>query len=115
LKNARLEVDAQIVLAYSALTQHRVPATQEALSRASELSTEAASPNQWLALATCLARVNFALGKSASALQALQSSHSVLSAKATLQMRMEARFAVAEMTLAFFGSAAKRPLEWPTQ
>jgi eukaryotic-like serine/threonine-protein kinase len=110
LKDPRLELEAQIVLARAALAQHRIPAAQEALARATALSSQSASPNHQLGLAACAARVNSAAGNSASALQALQSELNDFGPKADFRTRLNARLALAEITLATSGAAAARPL-----
>ena len=106
------QIEAQIVLVRAALAQHRLSAAQEALARATTLSpaSDSGSPSNRLRLATCAARVNSAAGNSASALPALRAALDDLGPKATLPIRLEARLAVAEITLASSGAASARPL-----
>jgi eukaryotic-like serine/threonine-protein kinase len=110
VKNAHLEFEAQIVLARVALAQHHVPAAQEALARATALSTDSDSPNHRLQLATCTARVHSAAGSSASALAALQTALNELGPKGDFRTRLGTRLALAEITLVSSGAAAARPL-----
>lgn len=110
VKNANLEIAAQVVLVRAALAERRLPAAQQALARATTLSTGAASPGQRLTLAIATARVRSGEGKSAAALQALQSVLNEWGAKSTMQARLEARLALAEITLASSGAASARPL-----
>ncbi len=113
LKDAPLEIEAQIVLARAALAQHHLPAAQEALARATTLSSgsgsDAGSPSRRLRLATCAARVDSAAGNSSAALHALQTALDDLGSKADLPIRLEARLALAEITQASSGAASARP------
>jgi len=112
VKNARLELGAQIALVRAALAQNRLAAAQEAISRATSLSAGigSGSPMHRLTLAAWTARGDAATGKSASAIRALQTAIEDLGPKAILQVRLEARLALAEITLASSGAASARPL-----
>lgn len=109
VKNAPLEAQAQIVLARAALARKRVPAAQQAIARAAALSTTSSSPDRRLTLAVFDARVRSAAGD-ASAAHGLQATLDDLGAKATLETRLEARLALAEMTIAASGLSAARPM-----
>jgi len=112
VKNNRVEIPAQIVLARAALAQNRVTTAREAIARATALSAGLVSdsPSHRLTLATWSARVNAADGKSALATQELQKALDELGPRAILQVRLEARLALAEMTRASSGAASARPL-----
>lgn len=90
--------------------QHHVPAAQEALARATALSSGSDSPRHRLQLAVCAARVNSAAGNSASELQTLQAALNDFGPKADFRVRLAARLALAEITLASSGPASARPL-----
>ena len=108
-KSAPFEAQAQIVLARAALAGKRIPAAQEAMARAAALSAASASPDRQLVLAVFDARVRSAAGD-ASAAHSLQAALDDLGAKATLETRLEARLALAELAMASSGASAARPL-----
>ncbi|HMI50369.1 MAG TPA: tetratricopeptide repeat protein [Candidatus Saccharimonadales bacterium] len=108
LRNAPLELNAQLALARAALAQRRFPVATEALARAKSLISASATPNQRLKLAICAARINSAAGNSS--LGSLQAALNELGTKSTFQTRFEARLALAEFTAASSGAASARPL-----
>ena len=110
VKNARLEIEAQLVLVHAALAQKQVAAAQEALARVTAISSDRSSPSQRLMIAAWAARVNAAQGKAATAAPALKAALNEFSSKSGLEDVLEARLALAEITLASSGSVAARPL-----
>jgi tetratricopeptide (TPR) repeat protein/tRNA A-37 threonylcarbamoyl transferase component Bud32 len=109
VKNAPFESQAQIVLARAALARKHLPDAQQAIARAAALSAPSASPDRRLVLAIFDARVRSAAGD-ATALHSLQAALDQLGPKATLESRLEARLALAEITKTASGSSAARPI-----
>jgi tetratricopeptide (TPR) repeat protein len=110
LKNSRLEIDAQLVLARAELALKQVAAAQEALARAKAISSDKSSPSQRLMIAACAARVNTAQGKAATAVPVLKVALDEFGPKSALEDVLEARLALAEITLASSGAVVARPL-----
>jgi len=110
IRNALFEFQAQILLTRVALVQKRLPAAQQAISQAAALTPASASADRQLILAAYEARVSAAEGNAASALNPLQSALAEFGEKSTFQTRMDARLALAELTLASSGASAARPL-----